>query len=73
MLRDDGSEGVGGVAPETCSVSRLISARSNPWQDFIGTAAATPGRRTLAVTRSVPLRQEQRSGVSNRAMRLAHP
>ena len=48
------TEAIGGVAPETCSASRLISARSNPWQDFIGMAAATPGERTLAVTRSAP-------------------
>jgi hypothetical protein len=68
MLRDDGSDGGGRRRSlEMCSASRLISVRSNPWRDFIGMAAATPGERTLAVTRSVPLWLQRFSNSPNLA------
>src|SRR5262249_61196015 len=37
---------------ETCSASRSKSVRSNLWQVFIGTAAATRDKRMWEVTRS---------------------
>ena len=52
MLRDDNANGGGRRAPRNVLGEPLDICSFKPMTGFIATAAATPGERILAVTRS---------------------